>query len=277
MATTIERETLPRASRPTPEPPAEAETAKPKSSRGRVFLIMGVILLALVGFGARRWIYGLSHVSTDNAQVDGHVIPILPKVGGFVNEVRVDENNRVKAGDTLVVLDDRDYKVRLAQADADLGVALAAVSNRTFRYLALPNFPEGINGAPPGPFSILNDPGSNSQNGLEIGPPLPASDFQSVQGFAAFHPAANFRDPVNPANQNGIVFFPGAVPLYKTINGAATLVGGLGVSGDGVDQDDVVTFAAAIGYTPPAILTADNFFVRNVRLPYQKFDRNPDG
>lgn len=92
---------------------------------------MGVILLALIGFGARRWIYGLSHVSSDNAQVDGHVIPILPKVGGFVTEVRVEENTRVKAGDTLVVLDDRDYKVRLAQAEADLGVALAAVSNRT--------------------------------------------------------------------------------------------------------------------------------------------------
>jgi len=131
MATTIERDTLPRASRPAPEPPAEAETAKPKSSRGRVFLIMGVILLALVGFGARRWIFGLSHVSTDNAQVDGHIIPILPKVGGFVTEVRVDENNQVKQGDTLVVLDDRDYRVRLAQADADLGVALAAVSNKT--------------------------------------------------------------------------------------------------------------------------------------------------
>src|SRR5437870_9779643 len=130
MATTIERETLPRASRPPPEPPAETETAKPKSSRGRVFLIMGVILLALVGVGVRRWIFGLSHVSTDNAQVDGHVIPILPKVGGFVTEVRVDENNRVKLGDTLVVLDDRDYRVRLAQADADLGVALAAVSNK---------------------------------------------------------------------------------------------------------------------------------------------------
>lgn len=130
MATTIERETLPRGSRPAPEP-AEEAPAKPKSSRGRVFLIMGAILLALVGFGVRRWIYGLSHVSTDNAQVDGHVIPILPKVGGFVTEVRVEENTRVKAGDTLVVLDDRDYKVRLAQAEADLGVALAAVSNRT--------------------------------------------------------------------------------------------------------------------------------------------------
>ncbi len=130
MATTIERETLPRASKPAPEPPQVSEAARPGGRRRTVFLIMGVVLLALVGFGVRRWIYGLSHVSTDNAQVDGHVIPILPKVGGFVTEVRVDENNRVKSGDTLVVLDDRDYRVRLAQADADLGVALAAVSNK---------------------------------------------------------------------------------------------------------------------------------------------------
>jgi len=87
-------------------------------------------VLALVGFGVRRWVYSLSHVSTDDAQVDGHIIPILPKVGGFVVEVRVDENQRVKAGDTLVVLDDRDYRVRLAQAEADLAVALSGVSNR---------------------------------------------------------------------------------------------------------------------------------------------------
>jgi uncharacterized protein GlcG (DUF336 family) len=153
----------------------------------------------------------------------------------------------------------------------------AAVSNRTFRYLVLPNFPEGINGAPPGPFSILNDPGTNPLNGLQVGPPLPASAFTSVQGYDAFHPGTNFRDPVNPANQNGIVFFPGGVPLYKMINGASTLVGGLGVSGDGVDQDDVVTAAAAAGFTPPANLTADNFFVNGVRVPYQKFNRNPEG
>src|SRR5207244_4162891 len=86
--------------------------------------------LGLVAVGVRRWIYSLSHVSTDNAQVDGHIIPILPKVGGYVVEVRTDENRQVKAGDTLVVLDDRDYRARLAQAEADLAVALAGVSNR---------------------------------------------------------------------------------------------------------------------------------------------------
>jgi len=131
MATTIERETAQRPGRPSPvapEPPAEP--VKSGGSKRTIFLIMGVVLLGLVAVGVRRWIYSLSHVSTDNAQVDGHIIPILPKVGGYVIEVRTDENRSVKAGDTIVVLDDRDYKARLAQAEADLAVALAGVSNR---------------------------------------------------------------------------------------------------------------------------------------------------
>ncbi len=96
-----------------------------------MFIVLGVALLGLIGIGVRRWLFGRTHVSTDNAQVDGHIIPILPKVGGFVTDVRVDENRHVRAGDTLVVLDDRDYKVRLTQAEADLAVTLASVSNRS--------------------------------------------------------------------------------------------------------------------------------------------------
>jgi membrane fusion protein (multidrug efflux system) len=96
-----------------------------------VFIIMGVVLVALVIFGARRWWFGRSHVSTDNAQVDGHIVPVLPKVGGYVLEVRVAENQAVKAGDTLVVLDDRDFRARLAQTEADLAALLATVSSRT--------------------------------------------------------------------------------------------------------------------------------------------------
>jgi len=94
-------------------------------------MIMGVILLGLVIFGVRKWWFGRSHVSTDNAQVDGHIVPVLPKVGGYVVEVRVDENRAVKAGDTLVVLDDRDFRARLAQTEADLAALLATVSSRT--------------------------------------------------------------------------------------------------------------------------------------------------
>jgi membrane fusion protein (multidrug efflux system) len=114
---------------------AAAASGKPAAAPGGrrriVFLAMGVALLGLLGFGAKRWWFARSHVSTDNAQVDGHIIPILPKVGGFVAEVRVQENQEVKAGDTLVVVDDRDFRSRLAQNEADLAALLATVSSRT--------------------------------------------------------------------------------------------------------------------------------------------------
>ena len=124
MATTMEPkiETRPR---PSVSKPA------PQRSRRIVFAVMGVILLGLLLFGARKWWFGRSHVSTDNAQVDGHIVPVLPKVGGYVAEVRVAENQSVKAGDTLVVIDDRDFRARLAQTDADLAARLATVSTRT--------------------------------------------------------------------------------------------------------------------------------------------------
>src|SRR5216110_2392131 len=132
MATTMERESVQRPGRPSPVSPDQpTEPAKPGGRKRTVFMIMGVVLLGLAAVGVRRWIYGFSHVSTDNAQVDGHIVPILPKVGGYVVEVRVDENRTVKAGDTLVVLDDRDYRARLAQTDADLAALLATVSSRT--------------------------------------------------------------------------------------------------------------------------------------------------
>jgi hypothetical protein len=82
---------------------------------------------------------------------------------------------------------------------------------------------------------------------------------------------------------SGIVFFPGSLPLYR--NGV--LVGGLGVSGDGVSQDDFVTGGAvdeACGFggpcgvpsfEAPINIRADQVVIRNVRLPYLKFPRNP--
>jgi uncharacterized protein GlcG (DUF336 family) len=153
-----------------------------------------------------------------------------------------------------------------------------AFTARTFRYLALPFFPEGIDIYPPGPFSILTD-GGVTHYGTNKGAPLPAKDFQSAQGFAAFNPTANFHDPYNKANQSGVVFFPGSAPLYKDTNGAGLrnqLVGGLGVSGDGVFQDDDVTAVASLAYAPPrTVKRADMVKVKGVRLPFFKFNRNP--
>lgn len=84
------------------------------------------------------------------------------------------------------------------------------------------------------------------------------------------HPCTQGSQPAS-AHQNGVVFFPGSLPLYK--NGV--LVGGLGVSGDGVDQDDYVTNAGAQDFAAPAAIRADQAVIDNVRLPYLKFPRNP--
>jgi uncharacterized protein GlcG (DUF336 family) len=121
-----------------------------------------------------------------------------------------------------------------------------AVSNRTVSFTSQPFYPPGIDGTPPGPsFDLFVRDVANA----------------CTQGF----------DPLNPLNVSGVVFFPGSLPLYK--NGQ--LVGGLGVSGDGVEQDDLVSAAGAVGFEAPDEIRADNFFLRDVRLPYLKFPRNP--
>jgi uncharacterized protein GlcG (DUF336 family) len=167
----------------------------------------------------------------------------------------------------------------LQPADQSPGIPPGvSFTNRTFRYLSLPYFPEGINVYPPGPFSILNSP-NTLFNGRNDGPPLPASAYNNVQAYAAFHPAANFQDPTDIANQNGVIFFPGSQALYRNTPEprTSTLIGGFGISGDGVDQDDVVTYTAGLGYQPlsSVVPRTDLFFVRGVRLPYMKFNRQP--
>src|SRR2546430_17537520 len=108
MDCAIARQAAQRPGRPSAVGPEQPEPAKSGGNKRTIFIIMGVVLLGLVAVGVRRWIYSLSHVSTDNAQVDGHIIPILPKEGGYVLDLRTDENRPAKAGATLEVLDDRD-------------------------------------------------------------------------------------------------------------------------------------------------------------------------
>ena len=75
-----------------------------------------------------------------------------------------------------------------------------------------------------------------------------------------------------PNLRNGLQIFAGSIPLYK--NGE--LVGAIGVSGDGIDQDDIITAAGAAGYAPSSTIRSDQFFVRSVRLPFVKFPRSPN-
>ena len=134
-----------------------------------------------------------------------------------------------------------------------------ALTSRTISFGGQPLFPPGIdafNPATPGPwfdlfvYDTLN--------------PCTEGSGPSRGGNRAF------------LNQNGITWFPGSAPLYK--NGQ--LVGGVGVSGDGVEQNDLVSAAADAGFEPPAALRVDNSVIRtrlgDVRLPWLKFPRNPE-
>jgi uncharacterized protein GlcG (DUF336 family) len=129
---------------------------------------------------------------------------------------------------------------------ADLpGVPLGtAVTNRTISFGGQPLYPPGVPSSP-GPFFPLYE-------------------------FDTLNPCTQGSQPANP-NQNGIVFFPGALPLYR--NGV--MVGGLGVSGDGVDQDDFVTAAGGANFPAPPNIRADQIIDEGVRLPYTKFPQNP--
>jgi uncharacterized protein GlcG (DUF336 family) len=124
-----------------------------------------------------------------------------------------------------------------------------AVTNRTIGFGAQPLYPPGIDA-----FKIKNGPFY----------PLFLADLAN--------PCSQGSQPAN-ANQNGIVFFPGSTPLYS----GGKLVGGLGVSGDGVEQDDYVTYLAAGEFLPDRKTWADRVTVDRVRLPMFKFPRQPEG
>ncbi len=101
--------------------------AEPKK-RSRVFLII-LIVMVLLGswFGISKYTYAQHHEDTDDAQIEADISPVIPRVSGYVKEVRVKDNQFVKKGDTIFVLDDRDLKLNVEQAEAALATAKSNV------------------------------------------------------------------------------------------------------------------------------------------------------
>jgi membrane fusion protein, multidrug efflux system len=99
----------------------------------RRLLLVGASVLALAGaghFGWDYWTVGRFQVSTDDAYVKADSTTIAPKVSGYIASVLVGDNEPVKAGQILAKIDDRDFRVALNQASADLEAAKAAVSTK---------------------------------------------------------------------------------------------------------------------------------------------------
>ena len=131
-----------------------------------------------------------------------------------------------------------------------------AFSTRTVGFLAQSLYPPGIANTAPGPFLGLQEKFSA----------FPENVMNPLNGAIVSSPPE-----LNPNLPNGITIFPGGFPLYR--NGV--LVGAIGISGDGVDQDDLIGASGAALFAAPPQIRADRFSYFGARLPYAKFPRNP--
>lgn len=100
----------------------------PKKKNYRFIIVLAILVIGGGVFGISKYIHAQHHEETDNAQVEANVSPVIPRITGYVKEVRVKDNQHVKKGDTLIILDDRDLKIQLEQAEAALAAAEANVA-----------------------------------------------------------------------------------------------------------------------------------------------------
>jgi membrane fusion protein, multidrug efflux system len=108
-----------------PEALAETEAAekvaKAKAPRKKAMLgIGGAVLFAGIGYGGYEYFVGSRHVSTDNAYVGAYTASVTPMIDGQITDVMVSDAQTVRKGDILFRIDDRDARIALAQAEADL-------------------------------------------------------------------------------------------------------------------------------------------------------------
>ena len=135
-----------------------------------------------------------------------------------------------------------------------------AYSARTVGFLAQSLYPPGIERTSPGPFFSLQEQFSL----IPVGVTNPLNGVY----FTLTNPPPT---TVNPSLPNGITIFPGGFPLYR----GGQLIGAIGVSGDGIDQDDLIAASGTVNFLPPPAIRADQSKIRGARLPYAKFPRNP--
>lgn len=192
-------------------------------------------------------------------------------------------------GDAATKLQTAGFANYVARASAD-GLSLngsIAFSARGFGFLHRPLFPDGINFTAAGPFSTILGDWSPFNVGLQLDLVKTALTTPPNGCFAApivkrFRQMPPFKQQPMPPQQeksapcpctslselrNGMQIFAGGIPLYR----GSVLIGAIGISGDGIDQDDFIAAAGANTFPPPESIRSDSFFVREVRLPFIKF------
>src|ERR1035437_8899769 len=105
-----------------------AEPTENKSKKRILPIILTLIIIASAAFGITKYIYSAHHEDTDDAQVDADISPVLARVSGYVNEIRFEDNQRVREGDTLIKLDDRDLRIKVEQEEAAFANTAAMIT-----------------------------------------------------------------------------------------------------------------------------------------------------
>lgn len=174
-------------------------------------------------------------------------------------------NNPNRAGDKPVVLGtfrtgeaplfSWDVAAQKARSALFFSNRQLAVSSRTIGFISQSMFPPGLDGRPRGPFFGFQE----------------AVTFRRLLVGADANQLGRVGFPGNPNLPNGLTIFPGGFPLYRD----GVLIGAIGVSGDGVDQDDIVGSSGTKDFQADPKIRADQYTLRGARLPYAKFPRDP--
>jgi uncharacterized protein GlcG (DUF336 family) len=253
--------------------PARGGSALTRDEVGQL-LLQALKQSAITRAAIRMPLGSAAQVNIAVVDVDGSILGIVSNVDapifGFdvsAQKARTCTFYSSQAAGALLRAAEGGKFVKYADAAAADGLKLdgsVAFTDRAGGFLSRPFFPDGLDGTANGPFSKPIDRFSPFNDGLQLDLLL-TSIANALDGTST--PCTAIA-----ALKNGIQIFPGSVPLYK--NGR--LVGGIGVSGDGVDQDDLIATMGSAGFEAPAGIRADQVFVRGVRLPYVKFPRHPD-
>jgi membrane fusion protein, multidrug efflux system len=96
----------------------EIQQQEKKKPNRVIPIILGIVVIGGLFFGVKEYIYSTKHEDTDDAQIDADISPVVARVGGYVDSIYFEDNQHVNKGQVLIKIDDRDYKVRLEQAQA---------------------------------------------------------------------------------------------------------------------------------------------------------------
>lgn len=256
-------------------------------SAAEVQQILGqaVLTASLTRAAIRQPIGSSARVSMAVVDVDGRVLGIFRQadapVFGFDVSVQKARTSaflaRSDAGAQLRAAGFGSYVNRAAADGLQLNGAIA-FTDRAIGFLHRPLFPDGINGTPAGPFSTELGAWSPFNVGLQLDISMPRITMAPAGCLknTGVKKMSMIRMPICNCSQiqgleNGMQIFAGGVPLYR----GNTLVGAIGISGDGIEQDDFISAGGANNFAPPAEIRSDRTFVRSVRLPFLKFPARP--